>query len=216
MCQTGRKPWHQTPFRPSYSHSTHPEFTRDFSQPVCGEREASLSNGNTRPLLRFFIKRRIVLIAMQQSITEGFRPCCSLRQIIAENDRAPPQQLLRGRRDASRRTAWVFARRDQQSTRCSSCVDRKNSRTSWDPPPCTCASSISRKRYDSVERGLSVVGDAINSSLRRAREDAQRYPPPVPRRSCERARVRTDDGEHSEWSDVTQGPRQGYVLSPLP
>ena len=135
MCQTGRKPWHQTPFRLSYSHSTHPEFTRDFSQPVCGEREASLSNGNTRPLLRFFIKRRIVLIAMQQSITEGFRPCCSLRQIIAENDRAPPQQLLRGRRDASRRTAWVFARRDQQSTCCSSCVDRKNSRTGWDPPP---------------------------------------------------------------------------------
>ena len=30
-----------------------------------------------------------------------------------------------------------------------------------------------------------------------------------------RARVRTDDGEHSEWLDVTQGLRQGCVLSPL-
>ena len=26
-----------------------------------------------------------------------------------------------------------------------------------------------------------------------------------------RARVRTHDGEHSEWSDVTQGMRQGSV-----
>ena len=30
-----------------------------------------------------------------------------------------------------------------------------------------------------------------------------------------RARVRTDEGEHSEWLDVTQGLRQGCVLSPL-
>ena len=30
-----------------------------------------------------------------------------------------------------------------------------------------------------------------------------------------RARVRTDDGEHSEWIDVTQRLRQGYVLSAL-
>ena len=30
-----------------------------------------------------------------------------------------------------------------------------------------------------------------------------------------RARVRTDDGEHSEWFDVTLGLRQACVLSPL-
>ena len=29
------------------------------------------------------------------------------------------------------------------------------------------------------------------------------------------ARVRTDDGEYSEWFDVTQGLWQGCVLSPL-
>ena len=28
-------------------------------------------------------------------------------------------------------------------------------------------------------------------------------------------RVRTDDGEHSEWFDVTQALRQGCVLSPI-
>ena len=27
--------------------------------------------------------------------------------------------------------------------------------------------------------------------------------------------MRTDDGEHSEWFDVTQGLPQGCVLSPL-
>ena len=30
-----------------------------------------------------------------------------------------------------------------------------------------------------------------------------------------RARMCTDDGEHSEWFDVTQGRQQGCVLSPL-
>ena len=30
-----------------------------------------------------------------------------------------------------------------------------------------------------------------------------------------RVRVRRDDGEHSEWFDVTQGLRQRCVLSPL-
>ena len=30
-----------------------------------------------------------------------------------------------------------------------------------------------------------------------------------------RARVRTDDGDKSEWFDVTQGLRQGCVLSPF-
>ena len=29
------------------------------------------------------------------------------------------------------------------------------------------------------------------------------------------ARVRSDDGEHPEWIDVTHGLRQGRVLSPL-
>lgn len=43
-------------------------------------------------------------------------------------------------------------------------------------------------------------------------KDAYNHPP-VPRRI--RACVRTDDGEHSEWFDVTWTRRQGGVLSPL-
>lgn len=30
-----------------------------------------------------------------------------------------------------------------------------------------------------------------------------------------RARMRTDDGEHLEWFDITQGLRQGCVRSPI-
>ena len=74
-----------------------------------------------------------------------------------------------------------------------------------------CASSTSRKRTRMTPRTESCYGlcshasgvpDNVLTIIRQFHEDV-------------RARVRTDDGEHSEWSDVTQGLRQGCVLSPL-
>ena len=63
--------------------------------------------------------------------------------------------------------------------------------------------------YDSVDRDMLWVV--------LARFDVPEKMLPVIRQFHEgmRARVRTDDGEHSEWFDVTQGLRQGCVLSPL-
>ena len=65
------------------------------------------------------------------------------------------------------------------------------------------------KAYDSIDRELlwvvlarSGVPEKMLSVIRQFHE----------RR---RARVRTDNGEHSEWFDVTHGLRQGCVLLPL-
>ena len=65
-----------------------------------------------------------------------------------------------------------------------------------------------QKAYDSVYRKLLWVvlarfgvPEKMLTVIRQFREGM-------------RARVRTDD-EHSEWFDVTQGLRQGCVLSPL-
>ena len=66
-----------------------------------------------------------------------------------------------------------------------------------------------QKAYDSVDRELPwvvlarfCVPDKMLTIIRQFHEGV-------------RARVRTDDGEQSEWFDVTQGLRQGCVLSPL-
>ena len=66
-----------------------------------------------------------------------------------------------------------------------------------------------QKAYDSVDRELLWevlrrfgVPDPMLSVIRQFHDGM-------------RARVRTDDGELSEWFDVTQGLRQGCVLSPL-
>ena len=66
-----------------------------------------------------------------------------------------------------------------------------------------------QKAYDSVDRELLWevlrrfgVPDRMLSVIRQFHDGM-------------RARVRTDDGELSEWFDVTQGLRQGCVLSPL-
>ena len=66
-----------------------------------------------------------------------------------------------------------------------------------------------QKAYDSVDRELSWVVPArfgvpekMSTVIRQFHEGM-------------RARVRTDDGEHFEWLDVTQALRQGCVLSPL-
>ena len=65
-----------------------------------------------------------------------------------------------------------------------------------------------QKAYDSVDRELLWVvlahfgvPEKMSTVIRQFHEGM-------------RARVRTDDGEHSEWFDVTQGLRQGCVLSP--
>ena len=70
-----------------------------------------------------------------------------------------------------------------------------------------------QKAYDSVNRELLWVvlarfgvPDKMLTVIRQFHEGM-------------RARVRTDDGEHSEWFDVTQGLRQGCCLlytSPSP
>ena len=66
-----------------------------------------------------------------------------------------------------------------------------------------------QKAYDSVDRELLRVV--------LARFGVPEKILPVIRQFHEsmRARGRTDDGEHSEWYDVTRGLRQGCVLSPL-
>ena len=65
------------------------------------------------------------------------------------------------------------------------------------------------KAYDSVDRELLWlvlahfgVPEKMSTVIRQFHEGM-------------RARVRTDDGEHSEWFDVTQGLRQRCVLSSL-
>ena len=66
-----------------------------------------------------------------------------------------------------------------------------------------------QKAYDSVDRELLWVV--------LARFGVPEKVPTIIRQFHEgmRARVRTDDGEQSEWFGVTQGLRQGRVLSPL-
>ena len=66
-----------------------------------------------------------------------------------------------------------------------------------------------QKAYDSVDRELLWVvlarfgvPEKMLTAIRQFHEGMQ-------------ARVRTDDGEHSEWLYVTQGLRQGCVLSPF-
>ena len=63
------------------------------------------------------------------------------------------------------------------------------------------------KAYDSVDRELLW--------LVLARFGVPEKMLSVIRQFHEGMRVRTDDGERSEWFDVTQGLRQGCVLSPL-
>ena len=65
-----------------------------------------------------------------------------------------------------------------------------------------------QKAYDSVDRELLWVVLARFGEPEKLTAIRQFH-------EGMRAHVRTDDGEHSEWFDVTQGLRQGCVLSPL-
>ena len=101
------------------------------------------------------------------------------------------------------RNSAAFVPYDQQSTCCSSCADCKNS-DERGKFPCTYPPSICKRRTS-----LSTESCYRRThTLRRTSEDA------VIRQFHDgmRARVRSD-GEHTEWFDVTQGPRQGCVLS---
>ena len=67
---------------------------------------------------------------------------------------------------------------------------------------------------------LQIAHDSVDRELLwvvLARFDVPEKMLPIIRQLHEgmRARVRTDDDEQSEWFDVTQGLRQGCVLSPL-
>ena len=101
-----------------------------------------------------------------------------------------------------------FARRARQSTCFSSFTDCKNS-DELGKFPCTCASLPSRKRMSPSTE--SCCGLCSHGSV------YQRICSPLSASFHEgmQARVRTDDGEYSEYFDVTQGLRQGCELSPL-
>ena len=66
-----------------------------------------------------------------------------------------------------------------------------------------------RKAYDSVDRELfRVVLARFGVPEKMLTVNCQFH-------EGMRARVRTDDGEHSEWFEVTYRLRQGCLLSPL-
>ena len=106
-----------------------------------------------------------------------------------------------------RNSLWFPSDTINQQTLCSSRVDCKNSDERKIPEHKRLIDL--QKAYDSVNREL--VWDVLT------RFGVPTKIPTVLRQFHDgmRARVRTDDGEHSDWFDVTQGLRQGCVLSPL-
>ena len=66
-----------------------------------------------------------------------------------------------------------------------------------------------QKAYASVDRELLWVVRARFGVTEKMLTVIRQFHEGMP------AHVRTDDGEHSEWFDVTQGLRRGCVLSPL-
>ena len=149
-----------------------------------------------------YIKRRIALTA---TTTEGFRLLPTqavllktvarrLSNYCEANGILPEEQC--GFRPARSTTDMLFVRRLQELGRARKIllymyfIDLQ-------------------KAYDSVDRELLWVvlarfgvPEKMLTVIRQFHEGM-------------RARVGTDDGEHSEWFDITQGLRQGCVLSPL-
>ena len=82
--------------------------------------------------------------------------CCPGRGSVVGARRVSPQQLpgtTAEPRKHSRRNGAASAPHDQRSIRCSSCAGCKSSDDTG-KSPCTCASSICRKRIHSVDREL--------------------------------------------------------------
>ena len=99
--------------------------------------------------------------------------------------------------------------RGQQSARCLLCADGKNSDELGKTPLYECFIDLQKARL----RRPAVAADGART-LWRTRQDANRFPPVSRQFHADmHARLRTDDGEYSEWFDVTQGLQQGCVLS---
>ena len=169
---------------------------------MCGERETSLSIGRMQPL-KSFIKRRIALIA---TTTEGFRllpiQAILLKMVASrlsnycEAEGILPEEQC-GFRPARSTVDMLFVVRRLQELGRARRI-----------PLYMCFIDL-QKAYDSVDRELLWVvlarfgvPEKMLTVIRQFHEGM-------------RARVCTDDGEHSEWFDVTQGLRRGCVLSPL-
>ena len=149
------------------------------------------------------MKRRVALIATS---SEGFR-LLPIQAKFYGFCRVPPQQLLRGRGDSPRGAVRL---RPARSTADMLFVVRRLQELgrAREIPVYMCFIDL-QNAYGFVDRELLCVvlvrfgvPEKMLTVIHQCREGM-------------RARVRTDDGEHSEWLDVTQGLRQGCVLSLL-
>jgi len=100
----------------------------------------------------------------------------------------------------------AFARRDQQSARCLPGAYRRSSDARRFP--CTCASSICAARMTLSTESCSRRYLHVSGVTAKMIAVLPQF------RGGTRARVRTDDGEHLETFDDTQGLQQGCVVSP--
>ena len=155
---------------------------------MCGEREKSLKSGKMRPS-KSSTKRRIALT----STTEGFR-LLPTQASIAENGRVLPQQLLRGQGDTPRR-AVRFSPSAFDNRHAVRRARTARTRTSEENPPVHVLIDL-HKAYDSVGRELLWVVLARFGVPEKMLTVIGQFHEGM------RARVRTDDSEHSELTSL--------------